>query len=152
MVLLIGGVMLTAVRDLSGQVYGGAQLDWGSETELGVGGRVLASLENANLEIVGSFDLYFPDGPVDFWEINGNLFYHFHLSGSPSLLPYVGGGLNIAHFSNGSDHTELGLNLGGGIRFPMRSVTPFIEGRAVLSDADQAVLTFGLIFGRAHGR
>lgn len=149
---LCGAAVLFGAQGASGQVYGGAQGNWGSDTDFGVGGRLLANIENANLEFVGSFDIYFPDGPVDFWEANGNLFYHFHLAESPSVLPYVGGGLNISHFSNGADNTEAGLNLGGGFRFPLANVSPFIEARAVISDADQAVLTFGVIFGHAHGR
>lgn len=144
--------LLFGAQDSAAQLYGGAQGNWGSETDFGVGGRVLANVEQVNLEIVGSFDVYFPDGPTDFWEINGNVFYHFHLPESPSVLPYVGGGLNVSHFSNGTDNTETGLNLGGGVRFPLDNVSPFVEARAVISDADQAVLTFGVIFGDPHGR
>ncbi len=133
------------------QVYGGVQANWGSEFDFGVGGRVLGNVESANLELVGDFNLFFPDGDVDFWEANGNVFYHFHLPESPQVLPYVGGGLNVSRVStNGADNTEAGLNLGGGIRFPLENVSPFIEGRAVISDHDQAVLTIGLIFGHAH--
>lgn len=134
----------------SAQVYGGVQGNWGSETDFGVGGRVLGNIEDANLELVGEFNLYFPDGDRDFWEANGNVFYHFHLAESPRVLPYLGGGLNVSRSSNGADNTEAGLNLGGGIRFPLESVSPFVEGRAVISDHDQAVLTIGLIFGHAH--
>ena len=148
---LSGAALLLGGQAASAQVYGGAQLHWGSDTDLGVGGRVLANLQRSNLEMVGSFDIYFPDGPVDFWDINANLFYHFHLRDTPSVLPYAGGGLNISHFSNGSDSTELGLNLGGGVRFPLDGVSPFIEVKTVLSDHDQSVLTFGLIVGHAHG-
>lgn len=147
-----GGLALTGVESASAQVYGGAQALWGSDSDVGVGGRVLANIEDANLEFVGSFNVFFPDGPVDFWEANANIFYHFHLRESPSILPYVGGGLNVSRLSNGVESTEAGLNLGGGIRFPLESVTPFIEARAVLSDHDQAVLAFGLLFGHAHGR
>lgn len=133
-----------------GQVYIGAQGSWGNETDLGVGGRVLGNIENANLEMVGSFDIYFPD-VGDYWEANANLFYHFHLRETPSVLPYVGGGLNLASIGNGDSTTEAGLNLGGGLRFPLENVSPFIEAKTVLSDFDQSVLTFGLVFGHAHG-
>ena len=149
--LTVSALLLFAPA-LSAQAYVGVQADWGSETDFGVGGRVLANIERANLEFVGSFDLYFPDGPIDFWEINGNLFYHFHISNNPSFLPYVGGGLNIASISNGGDTTEAGLGLGGGIRFPLERLSPFVEVRTAISDFDQTVLTFGVLFGHAHGR
>lgn len=149
---VLGALLLGGVSPASAQVYGGAQALFGSDTDFGVGGRVLANIEDANLELVGSFNVFFPDGPLDFWEANGNLFYHFHLSDTPSVLPYLGGGLNISRLSNGSSNTEAGLNLGGGVRFPMANVSPFIEARAVISDHDQAVLAFGIVFGPAHGR
>ncbi len=142
--------LLCAPNPGHGQVYVGAQGSWGSETDFGVGGRVLGNIEDANLEAVGSFDVYFPDGG-SFWTVNANLFYHFHLEENPSVLPYLGGGLNIATVSNGDSQTEAGLNLGGGIRFPLDNVSPFIEAKTVLSDVDQSVLSFGVIFGHAHG-
>lgn len=150
-ICLAGSAVLVGPSASSGQVYGGVQANYGSETDFGLGARMLANLEDVNLEFVGSFDLYFPDGPSDFWEINGNVFYHFHLPESPSILPYLGGGLNVAQVSNGADNTEAGLNLGGGVRFPLANVSPFIEARTVVSDFDQSVLTFGLVFGHAHG-
>ena len=149
---LCAGLLMSGAAPAAAQVYGGAQALWGSDSDFGVGGTLLANIENANLEFAGSFNLFFPDGDDDFWETNANVFYHFHLSGTPSVLPYLGGGLNISRLSNGSADTEAGLNLGGGIRFPMAGVSPFIEARAVISDHDQAVLAFGLIFGHAHGR
>jgi hypothetical protein len=126
----------------------GVQGSWGSEADVGVGGRLLINIPNVNLEAVASADVFFPGGGVNWVDLNGNVFYHFHLPGSPSVMPYLGGGLNIALISANGSSTEAGLNLGGGVRFPRPGVTPFIEGRAVIaSDADQAVLTIGLLFG-----
>lgn len=143
---------LTAPRPLAAQIAFGVQANVASEMDVGIGGRVLGNIPGSNLEAVGSFDIYFPDGPRDFWELNGNLFYHFHLSGTPNVLPYAGGGLNIARSSNGQGRTEPGLNLGGGVRFPTRSdITPFVELRGVISDFDQLVATFGLLFGPGGG-
>lgn len=130
----------------SSQVHIGAQGNYGTETDFGVGGRILGNLDAADLEVVGSFDLYFPDGPADFWEANANLFYHFHLPENASVLPYLGGGLNIGRVSNGASSTEAGLNVGGGVRFPGGDLTPYIEGRGVVSDFDQFVITFGVLF------
>ena len=153
--LMIGSATLLALTlgmpsQGQAQAYVGVQGSWASETDFGVGGRVLANIEEVNLEFVGSADVYFPDAG-DFWELNANLFYHFHLAENPSVLPYLGGGLNIATAGNGESNTEAGLNLGGGLRFPLENVSPFVEARTVLSDYDQAVITFGLVFGHAHG-
>jgi hypothetical protein len=137
----------TPAQPLHGQAAFGVQGNYGTEADLGVGGRLLLNIPNVDLEAVLSADVFFPDGDVDWLEFNGNIFYHFHTPGSPGVLPYLGGGLNVTRLSFNGSTTETGLNLGGGIRFPRTGVTPFIEGRAVISDADQFVVTFGLLFG-----
>ncbi|MGH7541621.1 MAG: hypothetical protein ACRELC_11540, partial [Gemmatimonadota bacterium] len=119
-----------------------------TETDFGIGGRVLGDLGTSNLEAVGSFDIYFPEGDLDFWEINGNLFYRFVLRDTDAVLPYLGGGLNLSHLSNGDGDTEPGLNLGGGLRFATTSdASPFVELRGVIGDFDQFVVTIGALFG-----
>lgn len=152
----LGLVALLGAGELRGQVAFGAQAAWGSDTDLGIGGRVLGNIEQVNLEGVGEFNLFFPDGDVDFWEINANLFYHFHLEDTPSVLPYVGGGLNIAHVSvGGAGDTEAGVNLAGGVRFPTAGEwAPYLELRAagVGADTDQLVLTGGILIGPTGGR
>jgi hypothetical protein len=135
-----------AAQQLDAQVALGPQGNWGSEADFGVGGRVLVNIPNVNLEFVGSADMFFPEGDVDWLDLNANLFYHIHLVDTP-VIPYLGGGLNVARLSNGVSTTEAGLNLGGGLRFPGASLTPFVEARAVISDADQFVLTAGILFG-----
>jgi hypothetical protein len=81
------------------------------------------------LGVIGSFDYFFPgtvdlsgvgvDISADYWEINGNLFYSFPVSGA-SIEPYFGAGLNLATASvdvTGAgetvddSQTELALNL-----------------------------------------
>lgn len=150
--VLAVALALGAPANLDAQLYAGGQVDAATDTDLGIGGRVLGNVEAMNLEVVGSFDLYFPEGPVDFWELNGNIFYHFHLPENPDVLPYIGGGANVGGLSNGVDETEVGLNVGGGVRFPLTNISPFIEGRAVVSGVQQFVLSIGMLFGHAHGR
>lgn len=146
------GLALGSAREARAQVYLGPQVNLATDTDLGVGGRLLANIEDANLEFASSFDVFFPEGPADYWELNGNLFYHFHLPENPSVLPYLGGGLNVATFSNGDSNTETGLNLGGGARFPLENVSPYVEGRAVVGGVEQFVFTFGILLGHAHGQ
>jgi hypothetical protein len=134
-------------QQLHAQAAFGVQGNWGSEADLGVGGRLLVNIPNVNLEAVASADIFFPDGDVDWLEFNGNIFYHFHLPGAATVMPYVGGGLNVTRISVNGSTTETGLNVGGGLRFPRPGITPFLEARAVISDADQFVFTLGLLFG-----
>lgn len=136
----------------------GAQLDWGSDTDFGIGARAVFGLQSlfprTPLDAIVSFDYYFPSAPAgtdnNFWEINGNVAYRFRLQRS-SLGPYAGGGLNIGHASttvgtvSGSD-TKAGLNLLAGTTFKARGVTPFAEFRGVIGDFDQVVLTGGVRF------
>lgn len=142
--LLLAG---PTTQEAQAQAAFGGQGSWGSEADFGVGARALVNIPNVNLEFVGSAEVFFPDGDVDWFDFNANVFYHFHLPDAPSLMPYLGGGLNVARISNAASTTEAGLNLGGGIRFPGATVTPFIEGRGVISDLDQFVVTVGLLFG-----
>lgn len=160
-VLLVAVALVLAASAAQAQVRFGGQLDWGDDTDLGLGVR----LEYVPRSIVGttpifsaaSFDYFFPDDggafsgvDVTYWEINYNVFYQFR---APSLTPYAGGGLHLYHWSvsagGGSvDDTSVGLNLGGGLKFRTRSrLAPFIEGRFTLGgDVEQLVLTGGLIF------
>ncbi len=137
----------------------GAQLDWGSDTDFGIGARGVFALKaiapRAPLDGIVSFDYYFPSSPAgvdnNFWEINGNVVYRFRVQRS-SLGPYAGGGLNIGHASttvgtvSGSD-TKAGLNLLAGTTFKVKgTVTPFAEFRGVIGDFDQVVLSGGVRF------
>ena len=144
-------LVFTGPRAAQAQALFGAELLFGTETNVGLGGRVHVDLEPGvpNLELMGSFDLFFPDGPTDYWEINGNVWYRIETSGSSRALPYVGGGLNIGHRSREGfdDDTDLGLNLGGGVRFPFENTTPFLEARFTIGGEEQLVIGGGVLFG-----
>jgi hypothetical protein len=138
--------LLPATADA--QIRIGPQLSYGGDTEFGVGGRVVANVESLqHWDFIGTFDVFFPDGDVDYWEANGNLAYNFGLPDAPSLSPYVGVGLSIAHASSGSvSDTDLGINFFAGTQFEGASVTPFAEIRLVAEAAEQVVITGGLLF------
>ncbi len=138
---------------LCAQTRFGPQLSWGDDdANLGLGARAvfnLRSLVNARgLEFVASFDYFFPEGnDVDYWELNGNLSYLIpNVKGG--LAPYVGGGLNVAHASAGSQSdTEAGLNLLGGTRFRTSGkLSPFAELRFELGGGERVVITGGVLF------
>lgn len=139
---------LAAASPAQGQLFGAEAL-FGSDTDLGIGARVQLPIDaNVPLEFQGSFDLFFPDGPADYWEINGNIWYIVETSGATNVVPYLGGGLNVGHLSTpGFDDTELGVNLGGGARFEFTNTTPFVEARFVIGGVEQFVIGGGFLFG-----
>ncbi len=152
----MAGVLLMLPGAADAQVRLGPQISFGGDTDFGIGGRIVANVESLeHWDFIGSFDIFFPDdGPnndISYWEANGSLAYNFGLPEAPSLSPYVGAGLNIAHISvenagNDFDDTDLGLNLFVGTQFKGGSVTPFAEIRFVAEGAEQVVLTGGILF------
>jgi len=139
----------------------GVQLDWGSDTDFGIGARGVFGLQSlfpkTPLDAIVSFDYYFPSGApsgtsVHFWEINGNLAYRFTVPARSALRPYAGGGLNLAHASQSAggvsaSNTEVDLNLLAGTTFKVKgNLTPFAEFRGVVGNANQVVLTGGVRF------
>ena len=132
----------------------GPQISLGDDSDFGIGARAEFDLKGPPLTIIGSFDYYFPGGSVDYWEFNGNLIYNFDIPSAPTVTPYAGGGLNIAHVSWGGsdefvdDHsdTRAGLNLLGGARFDAGSIMPFIEMKFEIEGGEQFVVTGGILF------
>lgn len=158
MTAFILGALLATTGPLHAQTFG-LQASWGDDVDFGLGGRAAFDLVPASsLELIGSFDYFFPDEPagmdIDYWELNGNLAYAFNVAGAPGFAPYVGAGLNVAHGSASfeadpdlsSSDTEAGLNLLGGARFGRSSVKPYAELRFELGGGEQVVLTGGLLF------
>jgi opacity protein-like surface antigen len=152
-------MFLFGAAQLSAQIRFGGQLNYGDDTDFGLGPRlVLDDPALGEFRFIGSFDLYFPDSPsgveVDYWEVNGNIVYDFEIVNSPKLKPYVGGGLNIAHASAktttpipvSASNTDLGVNLMGGLEFGVGKVRPFVELKVELEGGDQFVITGGVLF------
>lgn len=136
------------------QVRFGGQLNVADDTDFGLGPRVAFDLEELGprFQIIGTWDIYFPDEEgLDYWELNGNLVYRFDLSETDAVVPYGGGGLNIARIDresqpgNDVDTTELGLNVLAGAEFPLTSVTPFVELRVTAEGSEQLYLTGGIL-------
>jgi len=138
----------------------GLQIDVGTQTDFGIGGRGVFGLSSlfpaVPLDGIVSFDYYFPSHPsgttAHFWEINGNLAYRFRVPARSSFRPYGGGGLNIAHSTASAagvsaSSTNVDLNILAGTTFRVKSsVTPFAEIRGVVGNANQVVFTGGLRF------
>jgi hypothetical protein len=159
-------VALLAVTTQTAQAQRfGPQISFGTDSDFGLGGRVEFNLSSvvggtgtfSRLFGIGSFDYFFLDcdsALTDFdcswWEININGAIPLT---SAAVDAYVGGGLNFARIAidtglgpEGSD-SEVGLNVLGGLRFPLGSLSAFGEARLSLAGGDQLVLTFGTLFG-----
>ena len=161
-------IMLAAPAALDAQVHLGGQLSVADDADFGLGARATFGLPTPTpLEIIATADYFFPDGAagvdINYWEINANLVYLFKISGS-IVAPYAGGGLNFAHASVSTDlsglgvelpgelstsersDSDVGLNLLGGAKFNVGSITPFGELRFELNGGEQVVLSGGVLF------
>lgn len=169
--LLITGslvILVFAPTAANAQIALGGQLSVADDYDLGLGARATFGLPTAvPLEIITTADYFFPDGmtgiDVSYWEINANLVYLFSIPSS-IVAPYAGGGLNFAHASVSTDlsqlgivipgelpaiegsQSELGLNLLGGAKFNLGSITPFGELRIELNGGEQFVFSAGALF------
>ena len=131
----------------------GGQVSFAQDANAGLGLRLDAPLVpfwTRDLRLDVAFDYFFPDSPVDYWEINGDLAWGLPIRGS-RLSIYLGGGLNLAHSSlsgiPGSGVTDLGVNLLVGLRIPTTTrLTPYVELRPELGGGDRLVLTTGILF------
>ena len=141
--LCLMGVQTASAQDFRW----GPEVSLGTDTDLGLGARGEFDFSGSALTIIASFDYYFPDGSVDYWEINGNLIYNFNIPSAPTVTPYAGGGLNIGHASaEGYSDTDPGLNLLGGARFDAGSIMPFAEVKFTIEGVEQFVVTGGILF------
>ena len=139
-------LVLFTVSTAQAQMRYGAQVSFGDDIDLGIGGRVGVSLDQylENLEGVVSFDLFFPGENQSFWTINANALYPIPIEAG-SLMPYAGAGLGIAHYTINFDsafiddynETKFNLNLVAGTRFGSQGkLTPFAELRLPLGGFD----------------
>lgn len=145
----------------------GVQANYGTDFDFGVGARVeipVAFTSTGTFSqtfLIGSFDYFFwdceagDDIDCSYWEVNANAAVPIAASG---INPYVGAGLNIARisfdtdvnipgFDFGASATEVGLNILGGLRFPLGGMSAYGEGRFELGGGEQLVLTFGILLG-----
>lgn len=122
------------------------------DIDFGVGAfaSIPAASLSPGLSVAPSFVLYFPDG-ASFFEVNGDIVYEFDMPSETSALPFVMAGLNVARLSldnvfGSFSETELGLNLGGGIKFRSEKLAPFVGAKFKTGDFDGFVIFGGVGF------
>lgn len=164
MFMMVGFVGLIGPKPVQAQVSFGPQLAWSDAVDLGLGARVefglakLFGIEDgvfADLYGSASGTYFFPDCPgssCHLVELNPNAVVPFEIDAS--VTPFVGAGLHLARAkwsvrdaSVSGTETDVGLNILGGIKFPVANLSGFAEGKFGLSGADHFTLSAGVLFG-----
>ena len=163
LMLAVGlGVGLAAgTFPLAGQgIKAGGQVSFGDDADFGIGPRAQLELPFVapGVWLAASYDYFFPDsglgdpgGDYDYRELNVNVLGDVPLARVTNLVPYVGGGANVAWQSVPSDGAEgtperlFGLNLVAGFRFPLVGFTPFVEMRYELRGGEQLLVAGGVL-------
>lgn len=140
------------------QIYIGPEIAFNDDADLGIGASLefdLPSIDPA-LSYMGDLVIFFPGDDFDYLEINTNLTYDLPLENT-SVVPFVLGGLNIARASfdggpgeDSESDTEIGLNLGGGVKFDAGTLQPRVGARAVLGGSETFTLWLAVPFRVAN--
>jgi len=125
----------------------GIGLCYGSDTDVGIDARILLPIGAIrNFAITPNFDYFFTDGGT-FFTLDGNINYTFMpFSRGGGLYGIAGLDIGVSKPKNFNSHTELGINLGGGVRGDAGPLFLFGELKFVLGDFDQVVLYGGMYF------
>ena len=154
---VLGAVTVFALAPLpaQGQIYLGPEVAWNDDADFGIGAGVEFDLPSLypGLAFHGDFLWFFPGDNFDYFEVNTNLTYDFPLEGA-SVVPFALAGLNIGRVSfdaddidpgfdvDGGSSTDVGLNLGGGIKFNAGSFQPRIAARFALGNDNFTIFAF----------
>ena len=100
----------------SGKWGVGLNLGYGTEVSKAyLGGRVLYDIDD-RFDVVGSFNHYFKDHEVKFWDINADFHWNAIRRGLFEFYPLAGVG--ILHGKDGKDSENwFAVNIGAGIMF-----------------------------------
>ncbi|MEX0837280.1 MAG: hypothetical protein WD101_03030 [Gemmatimonadota bacterium] len=149
--LAIAAALVAVPSFAQAQATLGPQIAYHNDFDFGVGAALTLSADAIHEQVDFLFDFawFFPevDG-VDYFELNGGLVYDFILDES-TVTPFALAGLNVASISvdtplGGGDNTELGLNLGGGLKFNAGALRPMVGVRLEIEGGDGFVI-FGTI-------
>lgn len=103
----------------------------------------ISSMRSGYIALEPGFDVGFGDD-VDFFTLRGtlNATFNFVVGRGTALYPLIGVSVYHINFDNGGDHTDAGLNLGGGFRFADRFNIEFAAG---IDDLPDWTLSFGFL-------
>lgn len=148
--VIAAAAILAVPGQADAQVSLGPTVAWHDEADFGIG--VMADIPLPALApgagILADLTFFFPDQEdVNFLEINGNLKWEFPGSGEMPVVPFALGGINWARTSvddTDFSDSEVGLNLGGGIRFNAGNFRPIV-GIRVEIDGGEGFVIFGTL-------
>lgn len=141
--------MLLAAPDASAQVRLGPELTVADDVDFGIGARAFFPIPSVhpNMEIGAFLDVYFPGNDASYFELGGTWYYLFRLADNPNLVPKVGAGMTVGHFSRDEfDNTEVGIHLLGGLEFPLPTIQPYLEAGVGIADIPDFFLRGGISF------
>lgn len=129
-------------------IRGGIYTD---DTDPFVGVELLTRVGDTSWFFNPNFEAVFVDNG-DLYTLNGDFHYDFEPRGSVDV--WAGGGpalilrdLDRPGFRDDDNETDLGLNLLAGIGFnPSAGVRPYVQGKLILSDDNQASVGVGVRF------
>jgi hypothetical protein len=116
-----------------------------------LGADVLAQISDTRWFFNPNVEFVFVD-PGDLWTLNFDVHYDFDTD-DDDFYVWAGGGPAIVFRDSGGrrnnddgDDTEPGLNLLAGIGWQLESVVPYIQGKILLADDNEAVIAVGVRF------
>lgn len=130
--LALGAVTVVALfpAGVRAQATLGPAIAYHDDFKLGIGAGLNVPMQEfaEGVAILADFFYFFPDGSVNYLELNGNFTYSFTLDRSP-VTPFALAGANVSNTSEeftDASRTEVGLNLGGGLYFNLGRVRPSV--------------------------
>lgn len=145
-VALVG--MLTMPSGAEAQTLGAVGAYYDDLEAFGLGAYVAIPIPQVyeGLSFNPNFVFFFPDGG-DYWELNGDVVLSFPLEDDSPIIPFALSGISIGRTSAGSfSDTDIGLNLGGGVAFPLESVRPVAGAKFEIRDNTGFVIFGGVGF------
>lgn len=146
--LALGAVTIVALvpSPVRAQATLGPAIAYHDDFKLGIGAGLNVPMQefDEGVAIMADFFYFFPDGSVNYLELNGNLTYSFALDRSP-VTPFALAGANVSNTSEeftDASRTEVGLNLGGGLYFNFGRVRPNV-GAKVEIGGGRGFVVFG---------
>lgn len=126
-------IMTLVPSAVQAQATLGPAVAYHDDFKLGIGAALNVPIQefDEGVALLADFFYFFPDGSVNYLELNGNFTYSFALDQSP-VTPYALAGANVSNTSDDftdTARTEVGLNLGGGLSFALGRVRPSIGAK-----------------------
>jgi opacity protein-like surface antigen len=129
----------------------------GDIDELFLGADARFGLADIPVDVGVTFDYYLMEENISLFQLSVNAYYDFALADA-GFVPYAGAGIGISRMSfdygdefgewfgsSSASSSDTGINLLGGIRFPMGGFTPYAQAQFTIGDLDLLTLSGGLL-------